>query len=88
MHVATDKTAWHWMFELQQKEIHSWKLDFDKLFSFSRGEKEVRKVALFDSKPPNNDSLCLLLKTGFEVITYDTNVVITEEKIDTDIVEK
>jgi len=56
---------------------HTWKLDFGKLFSFAGGDKkEVRKAALFGSNERN----------GFEVITYDRNVVNAEKKIDTDIV--
>ena len=67
---------------------HSWKLDFGKLFSFAGGDKkEVRKAALFSSKPPKNDSLqAAAERNGFEVITYDRNIVNAEKKIDTDIV--
>jgi hypothetical protein len=67
---------------------HSWKLDFGKLFSFAGGDKkEVRKAALFGSKPPKNDSLWVAAeRNGFEVITYDRNIVNAEKKIDTDIV--
>ena len=67
---------------------HSWKLDFGKLFQFAGGEKtEVRKAALFGSRPPKNDSLWVAAqKNGFEVTTYDRNVANAEKKIDTDIV--
>ncbi|OIQ65728.1 NYN domain protein [mine drainage metagenome] len=67
---------------------HNWKLDFGKLFEFAGGErKEVRKAALFGSRPPKNDSLWVAAKKiGFEVTTYDRNVANAEKKIDTDIV--
>lgn len=66
---------------------YNWKLDFGKLFSFAGGDKkEVRKAALFGSRPPKNDSLWDAAKrNGFEVITYDRNVTNHEKKIDTDI---
>lgn len=67
---------------------HNWKIDFGKLFSFAGGDKlEVRKAALFGSRPPQNDSLWTAAeRNGFEVITYDRNVANSEKKIDTDIV--
>jgi hypothetical protein len=51
---------------------HSWKIDFGKLFSFAGGDKkEVRKAALFGSKPPKNDSLWSAAeRNGLEVIIY------------------
>lgn len=66
---------------------HSWKIDFGKLFAFAGGDKaEVRKAALFGSRPPKNDSLWdAARRGGFDVITYDRNVVGHEKKIDTDI---
>ena len=67
---------------------NSWKLDFGKLFRFSGGESmEVKKATLFGSKPPQNDSVWEAAKRkGFDVITYDRNIVNHEKKIDTDIV--
>ena len=67
---------------------YNWKLDFGKLFHFAGGEKaDVRKAALFGSRPPQNDSLWIAAeRTGFEVIVYDRNVADREKKIDTDIV--
>ncbi len=67
---------------------NNWKLDFGKLFQFAGGEKiEVRKAALFGSRPPKNDSLWEAARlSGFEVITYDRNVANHEKKIDADIV--
>lgn len=67
---------------------HNWKLDFGKLFKFAGGESvEVKKAALFGSKPPQNDSVWEAAKRkGFDVITYDRNVANHEKKIDTDIV--
>ncbi|MCR3986018.1 NYN domain-containing protein [Aeromonas caviae] len=67
---------------------HNWTLDFGKLFAFAGGDKaEVRKAALFGSRPPKNDSLWAAAeRNGFNVITYDRNVANAEKKIDTDIV--
>ncbi len=66
----------------------SWKLDFGKLFQFAGGNKtDVRKAALFGSRPPQNDSVWeAARRNGFEVITYDRNIANHEKKIDTDIV--
>lgn len=66
---------------------NSWKLDFGKLFSFAGGDKaDVRKAALFGSRPPKNDSVWdAARRNGFEVTTYDRNVANHEKKIDTDI---
>lgn len=66
---------------------NSWKLDFGKLFSFAGGDKaDVRKAALFGSRPPQNDSVWdAARRNGFEVTTYDRNVANHEKKIDTDI---
>ncbi|WP_374012744.1 NYN domain-containing protein [Pseudoxanthomonas koreensis] len=67
---------------------YSWKLDFGKLFQFAGGDRaDVKKAALFGSRPPQNDSLWVAARhKGFEVTTYDRNVANHEKKIDTDIV--
>ncbi|HEV7572672.1 MAG TPA: NYN domain-containing protein [Thermoanaerobaculia bacterium] len=67
---------------------YSWKLDFGKLFQFAGGDKaDVKRAALFGSRPPKNDSLWASAeRTGFEVVVYDRNVTNHEKKIDTDIV--
>lgn len=67
---------------------YDWKLDFGKLFQFAGGDrKDVKKAALFGSRPPQNDSVWDAAKRkGFEVIVYDRNVANHEKKIDTDIV--
>jgi hypothetical protein len=37
---------------------YDWKIDFGKLFAFAGGDKtEVKRAALFGSRPPKNDSL-------------------------------
>lgn len=66
---------------------HNWKIDFGKLFAFAGGDKaDVRKAALFGSRPPQNDSLWdAARRNGFDVVTYDRNVANHEKKIDTDI---
>src|SRR5690606_42096329 len=67
---------------------HNWKMNFGKLFSFAGGDKpEVRKAALFGSKPPKKDSLWTAAqRNGFEVITYVRIVANSEKKVDTAIV--
>jgi uncharacterized LabA/DUF88 family protein len=65
---------------------YNWKLDFGKLFQFAGGDRiEVKKAALFGSRPPQNDSLWVAAqRSGFEVVTYDRKYG-HEKKIDTDI---
>ena len=67
---------------------YSWKEDFGKLFQFAGGDRaDVKKAALFGSRPPPNDSIWEAAKRkGFEPVVYDRNVVNREKKIDTDIV--
>jgi uncharacterized LabA/DUF88 family protein len=67
---------------------YSWTLDFGRLFEFAGGDrKDVKKAALFGSRPPKNDSLWTAAqRNGFEVVVYDRNVADHEKKIDTDIV--
>jgi len=67
---------------------YNWKLDFGKLFAFAGGDRaNVKRAALFGSRPPQNDSLWVAAeRTGFEVVVYDRNVANHEKKIDTDIV--
>ena len=91
MHVAAAKhgrapDVWA---AVQQKICdYDWTIDFGKLFEFAGGDrKDVKKAALFGSRPPKNDSLwAAATRNGFEVITYDRNVADHEKKIDTDIV--
>jgi len=66
---------------------YNWKLDFGKLFEFAGGDrKDVKKAALFGSRPPQNDSVWDAAKRkGFEVVVYDRKHG-HEKKIDTDIV--
>jgi hypothetical protein len=66
----------------------SWRIDFGKLFDFAGGGRgEVKRTALFGSRPPQNDSLWDAAKRiGFDVIVYDRNVAGHEKKIDTDVV--
>lgn len=66
---------------------YNWKLHFGKLFAFAGGDRaDVKRAALFGSRPPQNDSLWVAAeRTGFEVKVYDRNVANHEKKIDTDI---
>jgi uncharacterized LabA/DUF88 family protein len=67
---------------------YNWKLDFGKLFEFAGGDKaDVKRAALFGSRPPKNDSLWTAAeRNGFDVIVYDRNIAGREKKIDTDVV--
>jgi uncharacterized LabA/DUF88 family protein len=67
---------------------YNWKLDFGKLFQFAGGDKaDVKRAALFGSRPPKNDSLWTAAeRNGFDVIVYDRNIAGREKKIDTDVV--
>jgi uncharacterized LabA/DUF88 family protein len=67
---------------------YNWKLDFGKLFEFAGGDKaDVKRAALFGSRPPPNDSLWVAAeRKGFEVHVYDRSVKNKEKKIDTDVV--
>ena len=67
---------------------YNWKLDFGKLFDFAGGNRvDVKRAALFGSRPPKNDSLWTAAeRNGFDVIVYDRNVAGREKKIDTDVV--
>lgn len=67
---------------------YGWKIDFGKLFQFAGGDKaDVKRAALFGSRPPPNDSLWEAAKRkGFQVHVYDRSVKNREKKIDTDIV--
>lgn len=74
---------------VQQKICdYNWKIDFGKLFQFAGGDRaDVKKAAIFGSRPPKNDSLwAAAKKNGFEVVVYDRSSVGHEKKIDTDIV--
>ena len=91
MHVAAAQNGLApdvWSAVQQRICDNQWKLDFGKLFQFAGGSRsEVKKAALFGSRPPANDSLWdAAKKQGFEVIVYDRNIVNREKKIDTDIV--
>lgn len=91
MHVAAARHGHApdvWSAVLNKICDYSWKLDFGKLFQFAGGDKaEVKRAALFGSRPPKNDSLWAAAeRNGFEVIVYDRNVTNHEKKIDTDIV--
>jgi len=66
----------------------SWKYDFGKLLELVGGKKNgLKKVYLFGSRPPQNDSLWEAARQGgFEVIVEDRNAQNREKKIDTGIV--
>jgi len=67
---------------------YNWKIDFGKLFQFAGGDKsEVKRSALFGSRPPQNDTLWNIARSrGFEVIVHDRNIANKEKKIDSEIV--
>jgi len=66
-----------------------YRLDFGKLYNFltRNGDPEIKRVALFGSRPPPNDSLWEIAKRkGFEPIIEDRSPSNREKKIDTGIV--
>ncbi|WP_077529801.1 NYN domain-containing protein [Vreelandella utahensis] len=67
---------------------YDWKFDFGKLFNFVAGDQsDVKRAALFGSRPPRNDSLWNAAEAnGFEVIVHDRNVANKEKKVDAEIV--
>jgi len=67
---------------------YNWKIDFGKLFEFAGGDKaEVKRAALFGSRPPKNDSLWSAAeRKGFEVFVHDRNVANREKKVDGEII--
>lgn len=67
---------------------YDWKIDFGKLFQFAGGpQAQVKRSALFGSRPPKNDSLWEVARAiGFEVIVHDRNVANKEKKIDAEII--
>ncbi|MDJ0737705.1 MAG: NYN domain-containing protein [Nostocaceae cyanobacterium] len=68
---------------------NNYRLDFAKLHSFTAGNDpaKIKRIVLFGSRPPENDSLWKIAKSaGFETIIFDRNVVNKEKKVDTAIV--
>ena len=61
MHVAAAKNGHApnvWAAVQQRICDYSWTIDFGRLFEFAGGDrKEVKKAALFGSRPAKNDSL-------------------------------
>lgn len=78
------------MRDAQQRGIFhpAYRLDFGKLHDFltRNGAPEIKRLALFGSRPPPNDSLwAIAKKKGFEPIIEDRNPSNQEKKIDTGI---
>ena len=66
-----------------------YRLDFGKLHNFltRNGDPKIKRMVLFGSRPPPNDSLWEKAKqSGFEPVIEDRNVANREKKIDTGIV--
>jgi uncharacterized LabA/DUF88 family protein len=67
----------------------SYRIAFGKLLTFVAGDRpeNIRRAALFGSRPPKNDSLWKIAeRAGFETVIIDRNVANREKKIDTGIV--
>lgn len=67
----------------------AYRLDFGKLHAFltRNGEPGIKKLMLFGSRPPPNDSLWQMAESkGFEPVIEDRNVNNRKKKIDTGIV--
>jgi len=68
---------------------HGYTISFGKLHQFLTGDdlSQIKRVALFGSRPPPNDSIWRFAeKAGFELHLEDRNYVNKEKKIDTGIV--
>jgi uncharacterized LabA/DUF88 family protein len=67
---------------------NSYRLSFGKLYEFILGDdkQQVKRAALFGSRPPQNDELWSIAeRAGFEVTVFDRNRANKEKKIDTNI---
>lgn len=67
---------------------HGYTIDFGKLHQFLTGDdlSKIKRVVLFGSRPPPNDSIWVHAKNaGFEVRLEDRNAANKEKKIDTGI---
>jgi len=67
---------------------HGYTISFGKLYEFLCGvdKREVKRAALFGSRPPPNDSIWgHAQKAGFELHLEDRNIRNKEKKIDTGI---
>ena len=67
----------------------AYRLDFGKLHDFltRNGEPDIKRLVLFGSRPPPNDSLWAVAKRrGFEPVIENRNASNREKKIDTGIV--
>ncbi|HEY7669750.1 MAG TPA: NYN domain-containing protein [Hyphomicrobium sp.] len=67
---------------------HGYTIDFGKLHSFLTGDdlSAIKRVVLFGSRPPPNDSIWKYAKNaGFELVLEDRNAANKEKKIDTGI---
>jgi uncharacterized LabA/DUF88 family protein len=67
---------------------HGYTIDFGKLYEFLCGQddRDIKRVALFGSRPPPNDGIWRYAKkAGFELHLEDRNVANKGKKIDTSI---
>lgn len=67
---------------------HGYTISFGKLHEFLCGQdkRQIKRVALFGSRPPPNDGIWRFAKkAGFELHLEDRNVANREKKIDTSI---
>lgn len=67
---------------------HAYTISFGKLYEFLVGQdrRQIRRIALFGSRPPPNDGIwSFAKKAGFELHLEDRNFSNKEKKIDTGI---
>ena len=88
---AVDKGEAADIWDAMENDIfdNSYTIDFGKLFDFLCGadKRQIKRAALFGSRPPPNDSLWAVAKhVGFEPHIKDRNFANKEKKIDTGIV--
>lgn len=68
---------------------NDYRMDFGRLHEFVAGDDpaQIKRAALFGSRPPKNDSLWSMARQhGFETVIEDRNVRNKEKRVDTGIV--
>lgn len=68
---------------------NNYRMDFGRLHDFVAGNdlSQIKRAALFGSRPPKNDSLwSMARKHGFETVIEDRNARNREKRVDTGIV--
>lgn len=79
------------IYEAMNQKIldNSYRIDFGSLHNLLVGTDATKKVVLFGSRPPQNDTVWAIARSkGFQTIIEDRNIMNKEKKIDTGIAVK